>query len=49
MHVKDKLAEAQRAGKPIFSFEYYVPKTPQVCNVSFSLSILRELTDFLGF
>ncbi|KAF8427584.1 methylenetetrahydrofolate reductase 1 [Terfezia claveryi] len=29
MHIKDKLAEADRTHQPIFSFEYYVPKTAQ--------------------
>ncbi|KAK6527407.1 hypothetical protein TWF694_004396 [Orbilia ellipsospora] len=29
MHIKDKLAACETAGKPCFSFEYYVPKTPQ--------------------
>ena len=29
MHIKDKLAEAQRTGKPIFSFEFFPPKTAQ--------------------
>ena len=30
MHIKDKLAEARRTGKPIFSFEFFPPKTAQV-------------------
>lgn len=30
MHIKDKLAEAQRTGKPMFSFEFFPPKTAQV-------------------
>ncbi|KAK6529018.1 hypothetical protein TWF694_004238 [Orbilia ellipsospora] len=29
MHIKDKLAACEKAGKPCFSFEYYVPKTAQ--------------------
>lgn len=29
MHIKDKLAEAQRIGKPVFSFEFFPPKTAQ--------------------
>ena len=29
MHIKDKLAEAQRSGRPVFSFEYFPPKTAQ--------------------
>ncbi|MCJ1313878.1 hypothetical protein MMC25_007558 [Agyrium rufum] len=29
MHIKDKLAEAQRTGKPRFSFEFFPPKTEQ--------------------
>ncbi|KAL9123973.1 MAG: hypothetical protein Q9217_006652 [Psora testacea] len=29
MHIKDKLAEAQRTGHPIFSFEFFPPKTAQ--------------------
>ncbi|MDI1488763.1 MAG: methylenetetrahydrofolate reductase (NAD(P)H) met13 [Ramalina farinacea] len=29
MHIKDKLAEAQRTGKPVFSFEFFPPKTAQ--------------------
>lgn len=30
MHIKDKLAEAQRTKKPVFSFEFFPPKTAQV-------------------
>lgn len=30
MHIKDKLAEAERTGKPAFSFEFFPPKTAQV-------------------
>lgn len=30
MHIKDKLAEAERTGKPMFSFEFFPPKTAQV-------------------
>ncbi|KAL7270884.1 methylenetetrahydrofolate reductase (NAD(P)H) met13 [Rhizina undulata] len=29
VHISEKLAESNRTGKPIFSFEYYVPKTAQ--------------------
>ncbi|KAL8709334.1 MAG: hypothetical protein Q9220_005927 [cf. Caloplaca sp. 1 TL-2023] len=29
MHIKDKLAEAHRSGKPAFSFEFFPPKTAQ--------------------
>lgn len=29
MHIKDKLAEAERSGKPVFSFEFFPPKTAQ--------------------
>lgn len=29
MHIKDKLAEAQRSQKPVFSFEFFPPKTAQ--------------------
>ena len=29
MHIKDKLAEAQRNSRPIFSFEFFPPKTAQ--------------------
>jgi len=29
MHIKDKLAEAQRTGQPVFSFEFFPPKTTQ--------------------
>ncbi|KAI9761069.1 MAG: orotate phosphoribosyltransferase [Chaenotheca gracillima] len=29
MHIKDKLAEAERSGKPMFSFEFFPPKTAQ--------------------
>ena len=29
MHIKDKLAEAHRTGKPSFSFEFFPPKTAQ--------------------
>ncbi|KAI9678482.1 MAG: hypothetical protein M1829_002080 [Trizodia sp. TS-e1964] len=29
MHIKDKLAEAERLGKPMFSFEFFPPKTEQ--------------------
>lgn len=29
MHIKDKLAEAERTRKPIFSFEFFPPKTAQ--------------------
>ena len=29
MHIKDKLAEAQRTGQPVFSFEFFPPKTAQ--------------------
>ena len=31
MHIKDKLAEAEKTGKAIFSFEFFPPKTAQVC------------------
>lgn len=29
MHIKDKLAEAHASGKPMFSFEFFPPKTAQ--------------------
>ena len=29
MHISSKLAEAERAGKPVFSFEFFPPKTEQ--------------------
>ena len=29
MHIKDKLAEAHKTGKPVFSFEFFPPKTAQ--------------------
>jgi len=29
MHISEKLAEAQRAGRPVFSFEFFPPKTAQ--------------------
>ncbi|KAI9758901.1 MAG: hypothetical protein M1835_000500, partial [Candelina submexicana] len=29
MHIKDKLAEAERTGKPAYSFEFFPPKTAQ--------------------
>jgi methylenetetrahydrofolate reductase (NADPH) len=29
MHIKDMLAEAERSGKPTFSFEFFPPKTAQ--------------------
>lgn len=29
MHIKDKLAEAERSGQPTFSFEFFPPKTAQ--------------------
>ena len=29
MHISQKLAEAQRAGRPVFSFEFFPPKTAQ--------------------
>jgi len=29
MHISNKLAEAERAGKPVFSFEFFPPKTEQ--------------------
>ena len=29
MHIKDKLAEAKASGKPMFSFEFFPPKTSQ--------------------
>ena len=29
MHIKDKLAEAQASGQPVFSFEFFPPKTSQ--------------------
>ncbi|KAI9800868.1 MAG: hypothetical protein M1825_003651 [Sarcosagium campestre] len=29
MHIKDKLAEAKRSGQPMFSFEFFPPKTAQ--------------------
>ncbi|KAI9798758.1 MAG: hypothetical protein M1833_004588 [Piccolia ochrophora] len=29
MHIKDKLADAERAGQPSFSFEFFPPKTAQ--------------------
>ena len=30
MHISDKLAASQSAGKPTFSFEFFPPKTAQV-------------------
>lgn len=30
MHISQKLAEAEQAGKPVFSFEFFPPKTDQV-------------------
>ena len=30
MHISKKIAEAERQGKPIFSFEFFPPKTEQV-------------------
>jgi hypothetical protein len=30
MHISEKLAEAQKAGKVSFSFEFFPPKTAQV-------------------
>ncbi|MCJ1358855.1 MAG: hypothetical protein MMC33_008855 [Icmadophila ericetorum] len=29
MHIRDKLAEAEKTGKPMFSFEFFPPKTAQ--------------------
>ena len=29
MHISEKLAEAQKTGQPVFSFEYFPPKTAQ--------------------
>ena len=45
MHIKDKLAEAERTGKPKFSFEYFPPKTQQVCCVECSLRF-RSTNEF---
>lgn len=44
MHIKDILAEAQRSGKPRFSFEFFPPKTEQVCTVPLKISTIRMLT-----
>ena len=30
MHISQKLAEAEKTGKPMFSFEFFPPKTAQV-------------------
>jgi 5,10-methylenetetrahydrofolate reductase len=30
MHISAKLAQADKAGKPTFSFEFFPPKTAQV-------------------
>jgi methylenetetrahydrofolate reductase (NADPH) len=29
MHIKDMLAEAEKSGRPTFSFEFFPPKTAQ--------------------
>jgi methylenetetrahydrofolate reductase (NADPH) len=31
MHISQKLAQAKAEGKPTFSFEFFPPKTAQVC------------------
>ncbi len=31
MHISEKLAQAERMAQPIFSFEFFPPKTAQVC------------------
>lgn len=47
MHIKDKLAEAHRSGKPVFSFEFFPPKTAQVslflllCPLRFSADLAK--------
>lgn len=33
MHIKNKLAEAEKTGRPMFSFEFFPPKTEQVSSV----------------
>jgi methylenetetrahydrofolate reductase (NADPH) len=30
MHISQKLREAEKNGKPVFSFEFFPPKTAQV-------------------
>lgn len=30
MHISQKLRNAQETGEPVYSFEYFVPKTEQV-------------------
>ena len=32
MHISQKLAQARAEGKTTFSFEYFPPKTAQVCS-----------------
>lgn len=34
VHIAKKLQEKHQDGKPTFSFEYFVPKTAQVCPLS---------------
>lgn len=44
MHIKDKLAEAQASGKPVFSFEFFPPKTAQgVTNLYNRMDSMHEL------
>lgn len=45
MHIKDKLAEAQRTKKPVFSFEFFPPKTAQVLKYSSQTIRLNMLTE----
>ena len=32
MHISEKLLEARKAGRPTFAFEFFPPKTAQVCH-----------------
>ena len=45
MHISEKLAYAEASGKPIFSFEFFPPKTDQVREPSLPLRLIYLLLD----
>ena len=48
MHIKDKLAEAESTGRPMFSFEFFPPKTEQVSSIRISAHISTLLSACVG-
>jgi 5,10-methylenetetrahydrofolate reductase len=43
MKITDKLAKAEREGRPFWSFEFFPPRTAQVGPVAFPLTLLSSL------